>query len=242
MNLPILMYHRISPQPDPGSDLTVTPGAFQTQLRYLREHGYASITLEHLARACRGEARLPRRSVVITFDDAYASLLEHAHPLLTRSGYTATVFAVAQALGRHNFWDDGKGVPRETCLGRAELAALQGQGWEIGSHGLSHANLAGLAPEALRRETADSRSLLEEALQSPVNVFAYPFGSWDAAARAAVAQAGYAAACAISPGTRSVTADLFALRRVYVKPTDSNGDFARKLSGWYLAYRALKRR
>jgi len=115
MNLPILMYHRISPIPHSGSDLTVTPIAFAEQLKYLRQHGFESVTLEHLARANRGEARLPRKSVVITFDDAYASLLESAQPLLARSGFTASVFAVAQALGKHNFWDDGKGLPREAC-------------------------------------------------------------------------------------------------------------------------------
>jgi hypothetical protein len=46
----------------------------------------------------------------------------------------------------------------------------------------------------------------------------------------------------MSPGTASVTADLLALRRVYVKPTDTLGDFSRKISGWYLTYRAWKRR
>ena len=242
MNLPILMYHRIHPQTDPGSDLTVTTKAFSAQLDWLRRRGYQTVTLEHLARAVRGEARLPRRSVVITFDDALASLLEFAQPLLERAGYTATVFAVAQALGRHNFWDDGKGLRREACLGPADLSALLGCGWEVGSHGLSHANLAGLSPEKLRHETEDSRSLLEEKLQTPVKVFAYPYGSWDAPARSAVLRAGYAAACAISPGTSSVTADLLALRRVYVKPLDSLGDFSRKISGWYLTYRAFKRR
>jgi peptidoglycan/xylan/chitin deacetylase (PgdA/CDA1 family) len=242
MNLPILMYHRVSPLADSGSDLTVSPQAFQAQLNYLRQHGYQTVTLEHLALACRGEARLPRRSVVITFDDAYASLLEHAQPLLERTGYTATVFAVAQALGKHNFWDDGKNLPREDCLGASELSSLQGLGWEIGAHGLSHANLAGLPADKLRKETADSKSILEEALHFDIKVFAYPFGSWDAAARAAVQQAGYTAACAISPGTSSVTADLLALRRVYLKPTDSLWDFSRKISGWYLAYRAFKRR
>jgi peptidoglycan/xylan/chitin deacetylase (PgdA/CDA1 family) len=242
MNLPILMYHRISPHVDPGSDLTVTPGAFSEQLGLLRRRGFQTVTLEHLARAVRGQARLPHRSVVITFDDAYASLLEFAQPLLARAGYTATVFAVARALGRHNFWDDGRGLRREACLGASDLSALLGLGWEVGAHGLTHANLAGLAPVKLRQETADARALLEEKLQAPVKVFAYPFGSWDAAARSAVRAAGYAAACAISPGTPSVTANLLALRRVYVKPTDSLGDFSRKISRWYLAYRGWKRR
>jgi peptidoglycan/xylan/chitin deacetylase (PgdA/CDA1 family) len=242
MNLPILMYHSVKPQASAHNDLTVTTAAFQAQLQYLNKRGFQTVTLAHVAKAAQGRARLPRRSVVITFDDGYAALLEYAKPLLDLMGFTATVFVVGQALGRHNFWDEGKGLAREQCMTRSHLAELQGAGWEIGAHGLTHASLPGLAAGDLRRETEEAKHLLETELETRVEVFSYPYGAWDAAAREAVRQAGYVAACAISPGTRSVTADPWALRRVYVKPTDSLGDFARKISGWYLAFRAWKRR
>ena len=242
MNLPILMYHSVKPQASAHNDLTVSTAAFQAQMHYLRKRGFQTVTLAHVAKAVRGEARLPRRSVVITFDDAYAALLDYAKPVLDLSGFIATVFVVGQAIGKHNFWDDGKGLTREQCMSRADLAELQGAGWEIGSHGLTHCGLPGLAAAELQREVAESKSLLETELETSVEVFSYPFGAWDAGAREAVRQAGYVAACAISPGTPSVTADPWALRRAYVKPSDSFGDFARKISGWYLAFRAWKRR
>jgi peptidoglycan/xylan/chitin deacetylase (PgdA/CDA1 family) len=242
MNLPILMYHSIKPEADPRNDLTVTTSAFRAQLDFLRRRHFQTVTLAHVAQAVRGEARLPQRSVVITFDDAYASLLTHAKPLLEASGFTATVFAVSQALGRHNFWDEGKDLPREDCMRASDLSELQGLGWEIGSHGATHCGLVGLTSDGLRREVADSRRVLEEAIGGPVQVFSYPFGAWDAVAHNAVAESGYVAATAISPGTKSVTADLWALRRVYVKRTDSLSAFSRKISSWYLQYRAWKRR
>ncbi len=242
MNLPILMYHRIQPEPDKHSDLAVTVKAFQAQMVLLKKQGYQTITLAGLSRCDRDKTALPARPLIITFDDAYTSVYEWAKPCLEAAGFTATVFAVSRAVGRHNFWDDGKNLPRIECLGISELRNLANAGWEIGSHGAEHLNMAGLSGEQLSRETTDAKLELEKKLEQPVEVFAYPFGSWSEPARLAVQSAGYCAACAISPGTSSVTANLFAMRRVYVKPTDSLWDFRRKVSPWYLSYRAWKKR
>jgi peptidoglycan/xylan/chitin deacetylase (PgdA/CDA1 family) len=239
VNLPILMYHKLQARPDPGSDLAVTPEAFRAQLERLKRSGYRSVSLSALV---RGGAGLPGRPVVITFDDAYGSVLALAKPLLDAAGFTATVFAVSRAVGKHNFWDDGQGAPPVPCLDRTALRALAQAGWEIGSHGATHADLTALDERALRAELEDSKCELEKLLGGPVTALSYPFGAWNPAVRAAAARAGYMAACAISPGTASVTADPLALRRVYVKPTDSMDDFRRKTSGWYLAYRSWVRR
>ncbi len=242
MNLPILMYHRIQPETDKRSDLAVTVKAFQSQMALLKKQGYQTITLTGLARSCRDKTRLPAHPLIITFDDAYASVFEWARPCLEAVGFIATVFVVSRSVGQYNFWDDGQNLPRLVCLGISELRKLADAGWEIGSHGAEHLNMANLSHEQLRQETADSKLELEKKLEQPVEVFAYPFGSWNEPARQAVQSAGYCAACAISPGTSSVTADLLALRRVYVKPTDSLWDFRRKISPWYLSYRAWKKR
>ncbi|MCK5219632.1 polysaccharide deacetylase family protein, partial [bacterium] len=216
--------------------------AFQAQMAWLKKQGYQTITLARLSGSCRDKTLLPARPLIITFDDAYVSVFEWARPILAAVGFTATVFVVSRAVGRYNFWDDGQNLPRLTCLGISELRNLADAGWEIGSHGTEHLNMTDLSGEQLRRETADSKQELEKKLEQPVEVFAYPFGSWNEPARLAVQSAGYGAACAISPGTSSVTADLLALRRVYVKPTDSLWDFRRKVSPWYLSYRAWKKR
>ncbi len=242
MNLPILMYHKLQDRPDPGSDLAVTPEAFQGQLAHLQRAGYRSVSLSALVRALAGGARVPDRAVVITFDDAYSSVLEMAKPLLDQAGFLATVFAVSRAVGKYNTWDEAKGAARIPCLDREGLRALARAGWEIGSHGATHADLTKLGARELREELEGSKCELEKAAGGPVTTLSYPFGAWNDRVRAAAAQAGYEAACAISPGTASVTADLLALRRVYVKPSDSLADFRRKISGWYLAYRGWMKR
>ncbi|MBN1596632.1 polysaccharide deacetylase family protein [candidate division FCPU426 bacterium] len=241
MNVPILMYHKI--QLDPASsDLAVSPDAFRAQVACLKAEGYHTVSLRLLSDAVLHSRPLPKRPVVITFDDAYQDVYTIARPVLAAAGYTATVFVVSSALGRHNFWDDDKGLPRETCLGRREVKALAEQGWEIGSHSATHACLPKAEDRQLQAEVAGSRRALQEALALEIPCFAYPYGAWDERSKAAAQAAGYYAACAIAPGTASVTADLFALRRVYVKPGDSLADFKRKKSFWYLRYRAWRKR
>lgn len=242
MNLPILMYHTLLTQPGRCSDLAVSVQEFQKQIDFLKSQGYQTVSLDRLSRACRGKGDLPPKPVVVTFDDAYACVLETAKPILDRAGFTATVFAVSQAVGRHNFWDDGKKLPAVPCLDGRALQALAAAGWEIGSHGATHVNLAGLAKTDLKREIEGSRQELERILGRPVSVFAYPFGAWDGPAHKVVKQSGYRAACSISPGTPEVTVDLYALRRVYVKGKDSLRGFRRKISPWYLKFRAWRKR
>jgi peptidoglycan/xylan/chitin deacetylase (PgdA/CDA1 family) len=237
MNLPILMYHKIQPEPDPDSHLAVRIRDFQAQVDYLRQAGYRSLLVSQLK-----DRPVAGRSVVFTFDDALDSVLENAFPILEAAGFKATVYVVSQAVGGHNFWDDGKNLPRLGCLDASQLKKLRAAGWEIGSHGATHANLQAAGADMLAREVVGSKQELEKIIGEPVCTFCYPYGALDAAAQVAVREAGYSAACAISPGTASVLAEPFALRRVYVKPTDSLTAFRRKISGWYLCYRAWRKR
>lgn len=241
MNLPILMYHKIQPQRDEHTDLAVTVDAFRAQVEYLRRRGYRSLPLSELAQAVHRRVSVPVRSVVFTFDDAYRSVLEYAQPILAAAGFTATIFVASGAVGKYNFWDEDKNVPRTECLDLKGLQALAQAGWEIGSHTVTHANLGELAAEPLRRELEESKRDLQAWLGCRVQALSYPYGVWNAAVRAAAEKAGYTSACAISPDTASVTSDLLALRRIYVKPGDSPAVFGRKCSGWYLAFRAWRR-
>ncbi|MEW6517483.1 MAG: polysaccharide deacetylase family protein [candidate division FCPU426 bacterium] len=237
MNLPILMYHHLLLD-QPQDQLGVTLDAFARQVRWLAGSGFHSVSLGRVAAACAGGAPLPKRPVVITFDDAYQASLERAQSVLSGVGFAATAFAVSSAVGKNNFWDDGR-VP---CADAGQLRRLAGQGWEIGSHSRTHAHLPRLDDPALAGEIQGSRQDLEQMLGAPVLSFSYPFGEWDRRVRDAVAGAGYWTACATSPQTASVTADLLALRRVYVKAGDSLAAFRRKVSGWYLWYRGWRRR
>jgi peptidoglycan/xylan/chitin deacetylase (PgdA/CDA1 family) len=119
---------------------------------------------------------------------------------------------------------------------------LLDDGWEIGSHGLNHLSLPELAPRALNEELKRSKISLEQIFDCQISAFCYPHGAWNKRIQKHVKLAGYQVACATSSKSASVTDDPWALRRVKVKGSDKIGDFKRKVSNWYLTYRAWRQR
>jgi hypothetical protein len=104
--LPILMYHRVAPTGSAAmTRYRVSPEAFEHQLRYLRDGGYYSVSLEDWRLAMQTKTPLPGRAILITFDDGYLDFQTHAWPLLQRFGFSTTVFLVAGAIDESNSWD-----------------------------------------------------------------------------------------------------------------------------------------
>ena len=108
--LPALVYHRVgSPTPAMHPDLTVSPPVFRRQMAWLRRRGYTGIRPAEWQDWCAGRGRLPRRPVLITFDDAYADLTEHALPIVHSHGFGAAVFVVTARIGAFSDWDASGG-------------------------------------------------------------------------------------------------------------------------------------
>ena len=102
----ILMYHRIAEERFDPWNLCVTPNNFSEQLEVLRSTGLRVMHLHELA-ASLESGKVPKRSVVITFDDGYLDNLGNGRPLLERYGIPATVFIASGYLGSEGeFWWD----------------------------------------------------------------------------------------------------------------------------------------
>jgi peptidoglycan/xylan/chitin deacetylase (PgdA/CDA1 family) len=138
----ILIYHRVAePALDPFG-LAVSPRHFAEQMDVLRKYA-RPIPLFRLAGEIR-EGRVPRRGVVVTFDDGYADNLHHARPLLERTDVPATVFIATGSIddGR-GFWWDGLidlllrpcALPRDVLAGVVPENGLDhdlGDAWDYG--------------------------------------------------------------------------------------------------------------
>lgn len=74
--------------------MRVRPDALEAQLRYLRDCGFTSVSLEDGCDLVKGRRKHPARPVLLTFDDAYVDFEEHAWPLLSRYGFNALLFVV----------------------------------------------------------------------------------------------------------------------------------------------------
>jgi peptidoglycan/xylan/chitin deacetylase (PgdA/CDA1 family) len=185
----------------------VSESVLAHQLSLLRRRGYAGFTFSELERL-RRQGELPPRSVAITFDDGYESVLR-ARPLLTEAGYPATVFVVTQFVESGlplrwpgiDHWLETEYASEMRSLSWDALESLKEAGWEIGSHTVTHARLPDLDDATLGRELAESRRTIVERL-GVCRTLAYPYGVADARVAQAVAAAGYEAACTLSVSHR----------------------------------------
>lgn len=225
--IPILGYHRIG-EPKDDHVPTVTPEAFEAQLRFIHRHCYQVISLEELVqRLERGES-VGRRSTVITFDDGYEETARIAAPLLRGFGFCATVFVTPAEIGSPGFmtWEQARAV------GRCGVA--------IGSHTMHHTYLPVVSSAKAQQELVESKGVLEQQLGQPVSWLSYPVGGFTPEIQALAKMAGYRAACTTNRGL-SKRPDLFALRRVKITERDRSGVSLRvKLSGYYDLFRRLE--
>ena len=240
MNLPILMYHAVEAGAPSGYGYAVSAAQFERQLDAIRRAGLETISLGQLFDGLDGKAPLPRKPIVLTFDDAYRNIYEVAWPLMRERAMTGTLFAVAAHVGGSNEWDQEKGMPRLELMDLAELKSLADAGWEIGSHGCRHLELAKADKTQQRDEIVRSMSQLESLLGTAPDFYAYPYGSYTELAKEMLREAGYRGGCSMFSRAASVTADRFCMRRVMPHRGDSALSFRLKLSPIYLRYVAWR--
>jgi hypothetical protein len=123
--VPVLLYHRLVQS---NGGYSVAPAAFAGQLRRLREMGFEAITLDRYVRFIRGDnVDLPRRPLLITFDDAYVSSWVNADPVLAQYGWSAVMYVPTGVVGRpgHLTWEE---LRRMRSSGRWQIEEHAGEG------------------------------------------------------------------------------------------------------------------
>jgi peptidoglycan/xylan/chitin deacetylase (PgdA/CDA1 family) len=225
----VLCYHAVSERfPAP---LSVTPDAFERQLALLAKADYRGATFDQAIRAPS------RRTVAITFDDAYLSVLTLGKPLLDAVGFPATVYAPTAYLDTPERplewpgieqWHGGEHESELLPMSWDQLRELADAGWEIGSHTRTHPHLTTIGDDALRDELEESKATVEERLGRPCPTLAYPYGDYDERVVAAAGAAGYAAAGTLPARLHSERA--LAWPRVGIYQSDDERRFRMKVS------------
>lgn len=232
--IPILMYHQIDASPPRGTpwrSLIVTPSAFARQMALLRLFGYRGVSMRDLEPWLAGERE--DRVVAITFDDGYRNNLEHALPVLSANGFTATCYAISDALGGRNDWDADKGVEQKALMSAAELRQWAEAGMDVGAHTRHHAALKTLDIETARDEIFGAKRELEAALGAEVRHFCYPYGSFAPTHTAIVEEAGYLSATTVQRGRASAADNRYALPRIPIVHSTTLPVFFAKIATCY---------
>src|SRR5215213_3162201 len=123
----------------------VPPARFAEQLDLLAQAGWVFVTPEQVVQLLRGAGTVPARSLLVTFDDGYADLLDAAVPVLRQRSIGAVAF-VSSAVGETNGWDQAMGARSVPVLDAVGVRTLAAEGLEIGSHGATHRQLPLLSP------------------------------------------------------------------------------------------------
>lgn len=223
-----LMYHGFSvgPRADDPYDLFVSDSALDSQLSWLRAHGWRALDLDgYLAAWQRGRAG---SDYLVTIDDGFISVATVGADVLARHRVPSVLFVPPALLGATTHYLDE--APDEAILDADALRALPALGVEIGAHGLDHTSMLGMSDADLERQTRGAREALGDVLGTLPRSFAYPFGDYDARAVRAVERAGYDVAFSVYSD-----AGRHAVSRVDVKPGDTLAALLVKLVPGYRA-------
>lgn len=187
---PVLCYHKVERRRELGVT-RLSPARFARQVQSLARAGWRGISLAEFAACVDGRREAGRRELLITFDDAYRGLRDHAFPVLRDVGFAAACFVITEFAGRLNRWDVAYGGRRFAHLAWRDIERWRGLGIDFGSHTATHPRLPWIDDARLARELARSRAALAEALGTPPVAIAYPFGAAGGRETGAAAAVGY---------------------------------------------------
>lgn len=209
----ITAYHRVNPWHKEDA-LTVSPGNFERQMRYLLKRGFIPVQPDdYLSKAGTGDSS---SALLTTFDDGYADNLWYAAPVLGKLGVKPLIFLTVNYIGTVDIFRRYKDKEKDRFLNWREVGEMSAEGVVFGSHSLSHPHLTQVDDGTLRAEVAESKKIIEDRTGRPVNFFCCPYGDFDERVIVALQGAGYLGAV-VTPGVgKMVKKSVYTLPRTGV--------------------------
>ena len=222
--VPVLTYHNFSKTEKDA--MTVMASAFETQMAYLKEHGYRVITLDELYDFIEYKNPIPPQSVLITVDDGWRPFYDIAFPILKKYQYPATLFVYTDLI-------TGTGK----TLNWRQIKEMAEEGIEIECHTQSHRYLdRRVNGESFQQYVASVQvelnscpRTLEQKLGVKAKYLAYPYGATNQLVSALTEKYSYSAAFTVDRGSNPFYANPYQLKRAMIYGSYDLNDFVRNL-------------
>ncbi|WP_312604883.1 polysaccharide deacetylase family protein [Kosakonia cowanii] len=235
--LPVLTYHHILHDEENTrfrhTSTTTSVRAFTNQMNWLRDQGYATLSMYQLEGYVRNRMNLPARAVVITFDDGLKSVSRYAYPILRQYGFKATAFIISSRIKlKPQKWD-----PKSLqFMSVSELNGIRDV-FDVQSHthflhrvdDACHPILFSRSYHNILFDFKRSRRALAQ-FNPHVLYLSYPFGGYDDKAVKAANDAGFHMAVTTVRGKVKPGDNPFLLKRLYILRTDSLETMSRLIS------------
>ncbi|AOY75890.1 polysaccharide deacetylase family protein [Clostridium formicaceticum] len=230
--IPVLLYHHLlmeEENPYENNSAVISVEAFEEQMAYLHKYGFNTITLMELEKFLAGEMEVPKRSVVITFDDGYSSNYHYAYPILKKYNFDASIFLITHSIKEVS---EPFTPAKTTPLGWDQIV----DGMDIfeyanHTHDLHREDKEGryylsIQPyEVIKEDLALNKAITKS------DYFAYPYGKYNELTLEILEELGYKMAFGTRTGYVKRGDDLMDLRRFGIYPTTSMLNFRKIIHG-----------
>ncbi len=206
----------------------VTPKQFENQVLWALEQGFTFHTLTDYFNSNSPN----NKRIAVTFDDGYESVFTFAYPILKKYGLKATVFVNPDYCGKMNTWDVNIGWIKFPHLTWKQISELDDDGWEIGSHTMSHMDLTQIPNSLVYNELSDSLKVLKNKVSNFCPYISYPFGNTNKSVIEVCRKVGYNGGV-IMGKSLSAAENKFKIPRIGVYLFDNKTTFMNKI---YLKY------
>ena len=227
--IPVLLYHHILEEEDIAingwqhNTSILSVEKFKEQMDYLYNNGYYTATLDELEQFLQGNIQLPKKTVVITFDDGYLSNGVYAYPILKEYGFRASIFMRGiYSEGEQNPFDPNS----SQVISVNELHKYQDV-FEYGCHGYDIHRLdefgmpliKSLTQELIMEDLGKNKSLFN------TNYIAYPYGAYDEYSLYYIEELGYTLGFTVTEGYVDRSLNNYELPRFVISPYISMSRF-----------------
>lgn len=168
--LPILMYHNICIDESKSIGLTISENKLEHQLRYLSENNFESFHFSEL----KSKTSLPKKAVVLTFDDVTESQIVLAIPLLEKHNLKATFFIPFSYIGKTDLWNEGT----KKIATLEQLKKINSPLIAYGYHSFEHTNFSKMTNEEVQIDFEKCNQIILETGLNVIKTFAYPYGKY----------------------------------------------------------------
>ncbi len=225
LRLPVLLYSHIGDSYG-HADAAISPTRFALQMQWLSSRGYTAIRPSEWVAWLHGRATMPRKPVLLTFDQAYAEIARYALPAVRQWMWTAAVFVVTRSIGGRSLWDDAEIMTAD------EIRRWAAEGIEFGVRTPAHPDLTLCEERMVEKELAASATELSEVVGTRVVSLAYDNGNHNGVLHRCAGRL-FEAAFTTDEGLNDVSTPPHLLRRTRVLPRDTFPELDMRLHlGW----------
>ena len=221
-SVPVLMYHSIGTAK--LNPYVVSTDRFNLDMQYLKDNGFTTLSTDELYDCMAKNKPVPKKSVLITFDDGYEDNYTNAFPILQKYNLKATIFVITGSIDKDKQY-----------LSSAQLKEMQKNGIDIQSHTNLHDKLGTCSYDAQLKTLKTSKEYIEKTLNKTVRYISYPFGSYNIDTLKAAHAAGYEMAFTTKGRWANISNGMLTLDRVFISGFHHSNSFKTRINhSWYL--------